>query len=88
MVDGREITIKDEVDKIQKAIKQGESFGQIAKSIQVNIEQDDGSRILCKIVFAKNWRNDNKSLKKPYMAIITTRVDLSDEEICQAYKKR
>lgn len=63
-IDGTEITTKNELNKIQKAIKQRESFGQIAKSIQVYVDQYDGSKILCKIVFAKNWINDNKSLKK------------------------
>lgn len=43
---------------------------------------------MCKLVFAKNWRHDDSAKKKPYVAILTTRIDLTDEELRNAYRKR
>lgn len=87
-MNGTKITVQNEANKIKTAIKQGERFRSITKSIPIYIEQEDGTKISCKIVFAKKWRSDISSVNKPYIALITTRLDLSDYELRQVYRKR
>lgn len=85
--DGRAICVADEARKIKEAIKAGHKFGSIAKSIPVYIVYHQ-TRIKGKLIFAKNWRHDGSAVKKPYVAILTTRLDMTDEEVRQAYRRR
>lgn len=73
--------------KSKKISNKENAFVRLLKVFKSMFSMDDETKTICKIVFAKNLRNDIKFLKKPYIAIITTHIDLLDEEIVQPTKK-
>lgn len=81
-VDGKVFNVRDEVNSIKQQIKQGHSFGSIAKEYTVASKDEQKG----KIVFARNWRKSSED--KPYVAILSTDANLSGSQIQQYYSCR
>lgn len=71
------------LQQLYKAVKKKRGKAKIISSVIVKAKADDGKYIDLKIVFV---RNRNK--KREWLAIITSDINLTDEEIVRIYGKR